>query len=1246
MQWTEKQSEVINTRDKNILVSAAAGSGKTAVLTERIIQRILDTENPASIDRMLVVTFTKASAGEMRTRIHKELIKVSQLYPENEHIRKQLNYIQSAQISTIDSFCTSLLKDNFEALNIDPSFRIAMDEEIELIKKDVFEDILEVYFDRGSEDFLEFIELRCGKRYEDTLYRMINTIHRVSQSMPFPEKWLDSCLDEYDTSIDAEDKSWYKILDKQVREKISANIDILKVALNIASDEAGPVKYIELIATELDLLKTAEKNTDLIGLLGDLCKIPFSNLPRILKTDMCDETLKEKVTNIRNYVKNSIKEITTLFSFTSKEDINEEVCKNRGAIEVIINMTKDYEKKFSEYKRKHNLMDFNDLEHMALNILVKENHDGTIETTKLADEISKNYDEIMIDEYQDSNYIQEYILTAISGEKHGKNNLFMVGDVKQSIYRFRMAKPELFLNRYNEYLTDDSGTTKRINLDKNFRSREEVVNCVNLIFSQVMTDSLGGILYDCQHELKYGSDYDVINSPNSQNSELILVESTDNGRKLNIRDRERLEALAIAKRIKELMEEGFNVTCKDKTVKKINYGDIAILSREGKGFSDRLAQVLMDNDIPVFSEKSTGFYDTLEVVTILDFLRIIDNPHDDIPLAGVLKNIFHISPKEMALCRCASDENNNKRDFYDIITYFAYKEENEPVTEEIIKLKEKYRDFLNILQGFRKKVPYTSISDIIHEITEVTGFGYYLRTMESGNVRIANINLLMKKAEEYENTSYSGLFNFVRYMDNVKVYELERGEAQASGIEKNAVRIMTIHKSKGLEFPVVFLAGTAKSFNSKDSSGSIVISDKTGIGLDCYNKEKRMKKPSIVKNIICNIQEEEAVAEELRILYVAMTRAKEKLIIMGTEDINSQLKKTAEYAQYEKEKYNKEQIMWADSYLKLILMGLIRNKALYQCKELEIYDEIPKYPVFGQVYTKEGSITVKLENIQSITAERTINSINKDILIESLNMDNIYKYLQSNEKTEKDDDSSNPCRFFNMEYKYKDDTLINSKYSVSEIKKMNYENSIDEDDEKQVNLYEITHKKEKYIPQFIKKKEVLEGALRGTAYHRIFELIDYDMDIISVDMVKQQIEKLFEKGFIDRLMMESVDPEKIYNFLCSSVGNRMKKAWERKELYREQQYVMSVSADSIKPDYKGEETILVQGAVDAFFVEDGKVVIVDYKTDNVKDINQLATLYSTQLKYYGNAVKSITGLEIKECIIYSVKFNRELQIPY
>lgn len=1212
VKWTEEQQEVLNVRDKNVLVSAAAGSGKTAVLVERIIKIITNKENPVDIDKLLVVTFTNAAAGEMRERILAAIEKEFKSDPDNEHLERQISYIHNAQITTIDSFCLNIVRQNFDKINIDPSFRTADEGELSLLSQDAIEKVIESFYEKGNEDFLEFIDDYSSKRGDKKVEEIILSLYRFSMSYPYPKVWLDNCIENYNIDKNSIYKmNWFKDIENEVEDILKYNLENIKIALEIANGEEGPFHYSEALTSDIEYLKSLidEKDFDTRMKMLD----GFKAKPLSRKKVECSEALKDRIKNIRDSVKKSIKTLKEKIYPYPMEIVVKDMEKCKKHIEIIIELTKCYMDQFNKIKKERNVIDFADMEHMALDILVSRDEFGNITPTDTARDMSEEFYEIMIDEYQDSNLVQETILTAF------KNNMFMVGDVKQSIYKFRLARPELFMEKYNKYPVDENGSERRIILSKNFRSRKEVLNGSNFIFSQIMTKEGGGIEYDKDNSLYYGSSYSDGNSDDNS-IEILLVDkrSKENLDDDDVEDKE-LEAYMVADKIEDMIKNEFLVTDKKTgNLRKVEYSDFAILLRSISGFGEVYNQVFASRGIPLQSQVKSGYFESFEANSIINFLQIIDNPRQDIPLVATLKNIFGFTEKELALI-VGNDKENRKTDFYEHLLNSTEK---------------KVIDFLELLNIYRDKKNHCSIHDIIVSILEDTGFEYFISAMKGGKFRLANIEVLKERAILFEKGSYSGIFNFVRYIENLRKFQLKQEEAAIT--DGNAVTLISIHKSKGLEYPVVILGASGKKFNNMDGRDTIVINQDLGIGLDYYDRKSGIKAKTLVKHSISSHIIKENLSEELRILYVALTRAKEKLIIAGSFNCESFIKKNIALRDYDHTKFPPEIIYSSASYIDWIMKSLMRHRSF-----TEIYHMFGEgVPFSNHLFDHESRFEIQIVNPESIAYSEVkkefIDHERKNVFYK---WDTSYTFdIKERENIEENLSSS---------YKYEKYLDIKGKVSVSDLKHMFIEKG--DENISTYNSEEIINghiQDERKVPRFVREdiKENI-GAKRGTAYHRIFELIKYEDDNIKdIELFKIHIDKIINSGKIEMDMAVLIDYKKIFSFIKSDLGQRFTKAYKNKKLFREQQFVMGISANMVNSNYPKDENVLVQGIIDAFFEEEEEIIIVDYKTDNVNNEKELVEKYKTQLDYYGMAIEKITGKKVKEKIIYSVKLDKWLTL--
>lgn len=1193
--WTSDQKKVIGIRDKNVLVSAAAGSGKTAVLVERIISIVTGEggNEPVDIDKLLVVTFTRAAAGEMRERILSALEKKSLEQPLNEHLRKQLTYIHNAKITTIDSFCSDVVREHFGNIDLDPAFKVGDTGELTLLRSDVVAEILEENYERGEEGFLKFIDIYSGSKSDSDIEDIILRLYDFSRSYPVPEKWLAGLVDSYKKENAGQ---WLDMITDDIKSRLAEAGNSMRLAAELCTDGTFD-GYRRVIEDEysrfLDIL--SEEQFDRIG--ECIKTMSFGRLPALKGLSEEDELLKKQLQSIRDGYKKTVKTISTKYFTRKPSDILADVYECLPVVETIVKLVNQFADAYKTAKQDKNLVDFSDLEHYALEILVNEDEQGRLVPTDTAREMSKDFYEVMIDEYQDSNLVQEVILNAVAGRGESVHNVFMVGDVKQSIYKFRLARPELFMEKYNTYVpVETKGEEKKIILSKNFRSRHQVLDFCNMIFKQIMTKGLGGISYDEENMLYPGFDYPE-DEENPYKAEVLFVDTGEDDELSG--DEEplgniELEAALTAKRIKELVygkngNAPLNVYDKETGgLRAVRFSDIAILFRSTARYGEAYTEVLMAEGIPVYTSLSEGYFDTFEIGAILDLLSVIDNPRQDIKLAAVLRNIFGLTENMLADIRIGSDGS-----FYE-----AFMEYN-GIYDVIVA------DIRRKLDSYRGLKAFTSIYDLICHVIEDTHFRQFIMAGKAGEKRLANVEMLLEKAKAYEEGAYSGLFNFVRYIEKLKKYKVEQGEANISGENDNSVKLMTIHKSKGLEFPVVFVGGMGKRMNMRDTMEKIVIHHELGIGINRVDTEKRIRYKTLIKEAMAGQIRLENMAEELRVLYVALTRAREKLILTGVGNVTSKLEKYAGCEKHVPVEFSPATIGGAGSYMDWIIMSLIRGYG----DKISEFKRVSPSDIF---YNKISADAVASDRKKALVEWDTEKIYDGDI-----------------RKTIRDT--------FDYTYEHEEECQIRAKMSISDIKHMYMKLTADEERPEEVRDYGAENKEAAI--------DSSQGALRGTAYHRVFELFDYDTPVTSVEDIKNMMAAMVAKGLIDKESIDLVNPYKIKEFSESELGQRMRNAYHNKKLYREKPFVMGIPACRIEPDkYKSEELVVVQGIVDAWFVEDDKIVLVDYKTDGVSNIEDLRARYESQLIYYGEALSQITGLEVKSRVIYSVKFSEMLEV--
>lgn len=1197
MEWTKEQQQVIELRNRNILVSAAAGSGKTAVLVERIIQRLTEEEHPIDVDELLIVTFTEAAASEMKERILVAIEKKLEEKPDDVHLQRQASLIHNSMITTIHSFCLSVIREHFHTIDLDPGFRIGEEGELKLLKKDVLEELLEAEYEEANPAFLEFVERYATGRDDKKLEELIQQVYEFSRSYPNPSRWLQSCVDAYEAESVGEwmESPAVRLVEENIRSYANDAVSLLEGGIRICEEPDGPYMYKEALEAEKEgwlYLKSAENLGDMFARKGNA----EGGKPKANRDKSVSKELSEQVKEIRKQTKGFLTDILKNYLFQSPEEMIEDMKFAKTTVEELIFLVERFAEAFAEKKRSRNLIDFGDMEQLALQILTEEK-EGELVPSIVAGEYQKQFKEIMIDEYQDSNLIQEAILTSVSTIWQGRYNIFMVGDVKQSIYRFRLSRPELFMEKYDTYDLED-GEKQRIDLHKNFRSRREVLDSTNFVFRQIMTKGLGGIAYDDNAALYFGAEY---YKEQTGNETEVLIVDTD----VEIPSEEQaqetareMEARAVARRIKELMEHHTVMDKETGEFRRVQYRDIVILTRSLKGWTDVFTRVLNREGIPTYTGSREGYFETLEIETILNYLRVLDNPNQDIPLTAVLSSpIVGLSGEELAKIRSMDKEISFSR---------CVKRYMGEGADAVLKMK--LQECFRQMAYFQEMVPYTAIHELLWRILEETGYRYLAAAMPGGEQRSANIDMLLEKAKAFEGTSYKGLFNFVRYIEQLKKYDVDYGEANIADEQADTVRLMSIHKSKGLEFPIVFVAGMNKKFNKLDVTREIVIHPELGIGVDCIDLKKRTKAPTFLKKAIQREVHLENLGEELRILYVAMTRAKEKLLLVGSlGDVEKKLGKYESLKNREEEQLSFSMLSGAGSYFDWVLPCYLR----YRWKE-----------TYGQV---------KKIDLEQLVAEELVEDLESDYKKETfLNWDT-ERIFQEGFKERLEGQ-------FSYRYPYEKAGEMKLKFTVSELKRQN---------EEPEESGELLYKEEEQIPLLPKKlmeEGALRGAGRGTAYHKVLELLDFQKEYRK-ESLEIELKEMERNEKISKEIYNTIRIWDILKFLSTRSAKRMHQAAVLGRLHKEQPFVLGVDAQEIYPkeELAGmEELLLIQGIIDVWFEEEDGLVLLDYKTDRVTNGEELREKYRAQLEYYAQALERVTGKQVKEKMIYSFALQEEI----
>ncbi|MCR4814829.1 MAG: helicase-exonuclease AddAB subunit AddA [Lachnospiraceae bacterium] len=1229
---TPAQQQVIDVRDRNILVSAAAGSGKTAVLTERIVNRLLDPVHPVSVDRLLIVTFTEAAASEMRERIAKAIAKRIAENPDNDYLRRQYTLVNSALIMTIHGFCLYLIRNHFDRIGIDPSFRVQSSEEGKILFEDSLEEAILKFRQEDEAAYEYLLDITDCEINDEKLREPIRKITGVAASQPFPAEWYR------DMRILVEENGKNPENSTLLKDSLSFETETLKECLNDIKESLSEINSLleEENKKEFDriiaVFESDRKNVEKLlsvntmkerseiykSVVSD--KMPGGKMPHVdpdfrkelgmRRTSWKDRIFGSTTDSSRT---DSIREI--MYSCPYETFLHDEYEVSKVLL-TFLTLSESLMNTYAANKRKKNVIDFSDMEHFALEILL-EKEDGEYVASETALSYRNYFEEVMVDEYQDSNAIQEALLNAVANITETSGNRFMVGDVKQSIYRFRLARPEIFRKKYDEYRnllpeekpSDVPERDLRIDLSQNFRSREEVLKSVNRVFEDSMIRAVGEIDYDEKARLNPGAVYPE-NEKGADISELIVLED-DAWNGSEIKSKIAREAHAAASRISELKESGFKVADKDASgqeiLRPLKYSDIVILLRKTSKRANVIKTVFESRGIPTVVLSKEGYFSTAEVQLMLNMISIIDNPLQDVPLLGVLHS-FAGGFKESELAEIKFGRKHQL--LYDALV--AYRDEGEDRD-----LRKKTAKFLDRLDAYRSLSGRTGVYELLLHITEKEEIYDHFRSMRLGEVRIANLNLLLEKARDYSATGYSGIFTFLQYIESMKKKEIDFGEANLLDENADVVRIFTMHKSKGLEFPVCFLLGMGEDLTKSADRKELAIETGVGMGMDYVDSEKRVKHRTLSKNMLLYRNKIEQRGEDLRLLYVAMTRAKEKLIMVGCA--TGKLLENPEN-DGENRMFRFHEIMKANTYLNILYPEAKRNPELF------------------------GLRFFKPEELDESGTVSDIKEVNLKDLLEGTK-------------------ASERVTFFT--YPHTDLAKVYTKTTVSELKKAAIAATVfREEPEGEANLFSDrkSASEEAYVPLFMRDAEpVRSGSAFGNAFHRMMELLDFS-DVSEIlkryhnsETAEEEAEKeLLEhvnrqagifagKLFLSKDEKELLNPEWIAEFLLTDYAYRMMKADSEGRLFREQRFVFSLPASRLNGNFPKEEKVLIQGVVDAYFEEEGKIVLIDYKTDHAGE-EEIKRRYHTQLEYYREALEALEGKKVEEMYIYSVFHNSFIEV--
>lgn len=1125
----------------------------------------------------------------MREKILEAIYKKIEENPEDENLQKQVILLNKASISTIHSFCLDVIKNNFYEIDVSANTRIADDSEILLLQQEVIDDLFEEKYEEEDSNFIKLIKTYTKYNQDEVLKDLILRVYSYIQASPFPEEWLEEQIEKLniEDGTNFSDTVWGKIITENANQILEDSI------LKLQNIRTKMTRFPELDKFTAKIEDDIDKYTYIQNNLSDwdtaVEAINTLKNATWIKDQKITNDLKDEAKDVRESTKDEFKKVKKLMNCSSEEAV-QDIKYMYPILKMLKDLILEFSQKFYQRKREKNIMDFSDMEHLALKILVKKDENGNIVKSEIAKKYENKFEEIAIDEYQDSNLVQEYILTSVSRG----NNIFMVGDVKQSIYKFRQARPKLFLDKYDSYkLEPVDGEDRKIQLFKNFRSRSNILDFTNLVFEDIMSRELGNIEYNQDEYLNLGANFEEIQNQDykTELEILDLSEENDDIWKTDEEETEEeqekvedvvLEARFVARKIKELIDSKYQIIDKKTGRRDIQYKDIAILLRTSSGVANVYEKEISELEIPVYSDSSSQYLQSVEIETIMSLLRIINNPMQDIPLVTVMRSpIGNFTDNELIEIRMV-DRNSS---FY----------------EALLKSDlEKAHRFLSLLKELREDEEYMTLDEWIWNIYTKTGYMNYVNLMPNGALRVSNLRMLFERAKQYEEASFKGLYNFINFIDKIKFNQEDLKAAKIIGENENVVRIMTIHKSKGLEFPVVILAGVGKQFNFRDLNGKILLDQDLGMGPQYIDSDRYIEFKTLAKKALAIKAKNEAISEEMRILYVALTRAKEKLIIVGRQkDVNKKMSEKQKlleiYSTIDDNKINPYLLQKYKTYLDWLELIYLKE-GVANTKNL-----------FTVNINKREKTSVKIEN--------EVEDISKKIIEES---------NKNNDEQEKEKIKE----ILNWQYKHQSIEGIPTKTSVSKLK---------ENKEQEV---QITQE-----PKFINEeaKTKLTGAQKGTLIHLCLQKMK-ETEEYNLEKITELIEKLKDKEIITEIEAQNIDKEKLLEYTNSQLWTELKQA---KEIHKEHPFYINIKASRIynQINKEDDEDILVQGVIDLFFIDkDDKLILVDYKTDYVQNENELVEEYKGQLDLYKEALEQSLNKKVDKMCIYSVYLNKLIEI--
>ena len=1239
-QWTDEQWSAIVSTGRDILVAAAAGSGKTAVLVERMIHKIVNEH--VDVDRLLVVTFTNASAAEMRHRIGEALEKELQKKPASLHLRRQLSLLNRANISTIHSFCLEVVRKYYYLINIDPSFRIADTTETQIIQEEVLDALLEnEYGQENNIAFFDLVDRFTSDRSDVALQSIILKLYDFSRANANPDEWLNELVKRYKPGAKTEidQLPFISMLKEDISLQLQGAKAMLHGAMEITKLPGGPYPRAVNVEEDLAQLNRLEDalNQSWEEMYNAMQSIDFPRA-KTCRGDEFDKEIGERWTKLRNKAKKVVNDIKEELFSRKPQSFMKDLEELAPVMETLVEVVRKYDQMFQKMKQEKGLVDFSDLEHLCLAVLGTQTENGTIIRSEAGIRYQSLFKEVMVDEYQDTNMVQETILKLVTIDEESSGNMFMVGDVKQSIYRFRLAEPFLFLSKYKRFNKDAEETGQRIDLNRNFRSRKEVLDATNYIFKQVMGEKVGEIEYDDQAELKWGA----LDYPEHDNTstELILInreieqeaeqdemdehtagESTFDKVEL---ETAQVEAKLIAQKIKELVQSKFEVYDKHiKGMRAVTYRDFVILLRS-MPWAPQFMEQFKQEGIPLYANLSTGYFEATEVAVMISLLKIIDNPYQDIPLASVLRSpIVGLDSNDLAVIRIQQKSGT----YFEALRKYC----RETVEAEEEHLQQKVAYFLEMLQKWRSAAREGALSDLIWQLYRDTSFYDFVGGMPGGKQRQANLRALYDRSRQYESTSFRGLFRFLRFIERMQDRGEDLGAARALGEQEDVVRLMTIHSSKGLEFPIVFVAGLSKQFNMMDLNSSYLLDKDYGLATKFVHPKLRITYPTILQLAMKRKARAQLIAEEMRVLYVALTRAKEKLYLIGTvKDATKSIDDWNEHASNENWLLPDYVRANAKSYLDWIGPSLVRHNEAQVLRIDPISALVPE-----EISNHQAKLSIAVTPVAQLLAELEEQKLEEQALTdkirkrESVPIESKWKDIVQKQ--------------LHWQYQFNAATSVRSKQSVSELKRLK------EPQDPYADMELVSSTTKKFFldrPKFVQKQKLAPAEI-GTAVHAVMQHIDTKFDTVTTAMVSEQINQMVAHELITEEQAEVVNAESIVTFFETPIGKRLRNA---KNVQREVPFSFALEADELygKSELLGE-TVLLQGVIDCIFEDEQGVVLLDYKTDTItgrikneeEEIQSiLRNRYEKQIAYYSKAVEQILQKEVNEKYLFFFDGNR------